>query len=135
MKKESSISEWNEKDSCRIPAGFLFEGFQIEGTAKGMHSLDATLTLTPAHSFQNFPVARTSFGEHQRSSTTFMVPVTIQLLMAILSIPTAFRVANRHQNFGRSKHRLLLNYISYAHSHFSSRLFIPITIAEAYRSL
>ena len=23
----------------RIPAGFLLEGFQIEGTAKGMHSL------------------------------------------------------------------------------------------------
>ncbi len=35
MKKESSISERNEKDSCRIP----LEGFQIEGTAKGMHSL------------------------------------------------------------------------------------------------
>jgi hypothetical protein len=27
------------KGTKRIPAGFLLEGFQIEGTAKGMHSL------------------------------------------------------------------------------------------------
>jgi hypothetical protein len=36
MKKESSIFERNEKDSCRNPFG----GVQIEGTAKGMHSLE-----------------------------------------------------------------------------------------------
>jgi hypothetical protein len=33
--KESSISEGMK----RIPAGFLLEGFQIEGMAKGMNSL------------------------------------------------------------------------------------------------
>ena len=32
------------KGMKRIPAGILLEGFQIEGTAKGMHSLGSHLT-------------------------------------------------------------------------------------------